>query len=205
MNLNIINQGEGHFEFISNFDTKSYSASQRIEIADRFEQFLINEDFDIVIEIGTFKGGTTIVLDDIRKHNNLKFKLYTYDIRLVEDMDSDSLQKSFIDRDIEYIIDDIFSENTINQITEFIQQNNKVCILCDGGNKINEFNYFSNLIKSGDFIMAHDYDHQLPDFPCTWGWKEILYSDIATAVHDNNLQHHIDVNFTEVAWACFKK
>jgi hypothetical protein len=53
--------------------------------------------------------------------------------------------------------------------------------------------------------MAHDYDHQSPEFPCSWSWKEILYSDIVTAVHDNNLQHHDAVNFTEVAWACFKK
>lgn len=205
MNLNIIDQGGGHFEFISAFDNKTYSASQRIEIANRFEQFLIDEKFDIIIEIGTFKGGTTIVLDDIRKHNDLAFKLYTYDIRLVADMDSDSLQQSLKDRDITYIIDDIFSDDVIEQITNFILQNDKVCILCDGGNKINEFNYFSNLIKMGDFIMAHDYDHQLPEFPCTWAWKEILYSDIATAVNDNNLQHHTDVNFTEVAWACFKK
>ena len=204
MDLNIIAQGPGHFEFISNFDNKSYGASQRMEIANRFEQFLVNEKFDIIVEIGTFKGGTTIVLDDIRKHNDLKFKLYTYDISLA-DMDSDSLHQSFKDRDINYIIGDIFSKNSIDEITNFIQQNNKICILCDGGNKINEFNYFSKLIKSNNFIMAHDYDHQLPEFPCTWGWKEILYSDIATAVHDNKLQHYTTVNFTEVAWACFKK
>jgi cephalosporin hydroxylase len=210
MNLTIIDQGAGHFEFISKFDNKPYSASQRTEIASRFEQFLINEKFDIVIEIGTFKGGTTIVLDDIRKHNDLKFKLYTYDISLVADMDSDSLKQSFKDRDIAYIIGDIFSEDIIAEITNFIGQNNKVCILCDGGNKINEFNYFSKLIKSNDFIMAHDYSENQKKFENevymkVWNWFEISDSDIEESCNKHDLVSYNKENFDQVAWVCKKK
>jgi hypothetical protein len=66
-------------------------------------------------------------------------------------------------------------------------------VLCDGGNKIEEFKILSKYIKKGDFIMAHDYARDekkfLDDINLKfWNWHEIQESDISNACETNGLE-----------------
>jgi hypothetical protein len=206
MNINVTNRSAGHFEFKSDFDQRTYSASQMLEIIGHFKDFLMRQQFDILIELGTFKGGTTIILDDLRKTYNLSFKLDTYDIAECNDeMDFNLVKESFIRRNINFSKTDVFSAETVKHITDTINSNKKVCVLCDGGNKIEEFNYFSNLLKPGDFIMAHDYFDDINRYNCPWGWQEITHTDILPGITTNNLSEYTEILFPNVAWACYFK
>lgn len=212
MNITITDTGEGHFEFLTSTDpTNTYSLSQMTEIVSYFEKFLTEEQFDTVIEIGTYKGGLAILLDEIKQINNLKFKLHTIDIGKWDETEFNKVLTAFDKRQIIFYEIDIFSEAGTTLVTNLIKDpNSKVCLLCDGGNKLAEFNYFSNLIKQGDCIMAHDYTHNSDNadeltYECRWNWQEIHYTSIAQTVKENSLQMYSNVRFPEVAWACYQK
>ena len=97
-----------------------------------------------------------------------------------------------------------FSKESISFVQNLLI-NNKTCLLCDNGKKIQEFIEYSNLIKEEDFIMAHDYKDDENFTHCDWQWVEIKYSDIKNSVIKNNLNKYQKINFEKVAWCCYKK
>ena len=73
MNITTTHIGGGHFEFTSPLNPgNTFVLSQTSKIIPYFEKFLIDEQFDLLIEIGTYKGGLTILLDEIKKVTTLK-------------------------------------------------------------------------------------------------------------------------------------
>jgi cephalosporin hydroxylase len=212
MNITTTHIGGGHFEFttLSN-PGNTFVLSQMPKIIPYFEKFLIDEQFDLIIEIGTYKGGLTVLLDEIKQNNNLKVKIHTIDIGIWDEAEFSKVLDVFNERQVSFYKVDIFSEEGKSLISKFLKDTKlKVCVLCDGGNKIEEFNYFSQFIKQGDFIMAHDYNHNSDNidgltYECSWGWQEINYTDISKSILHNNLQMNTEIRFPEVAWACYKK
>jgi len=206
ININKVAIGAGYFNFqVPSAEGKTFIASQVSIVEEYFEPFLIREDFDIVIEIGTFKGGLTILLDEIRKQNNLKFKLHTLDIAIWNEFEFAPVLDEFSKREIPFHKVDIFSEKGITLVKSLLESNLKVCVLCDGGSKIEEFKFFSDYLKPGDIIMAHDYFHDIAPYSCPWEWKEISFSDIKPSIESNSLEMYLDTLFPQVAWACYKK
>jgi cephalosporin hydroxylase len=214
MNTTVIitNTRKGHFEFIIPSSTgTTFALSQMTDIIPYFEKFLIDEQFDTIIEIGTYKGGFTILLDEIKQSNKLKFNIHTVDIGIWDENIFKEVLQDFNNRKITFHKTDIFSEAEVSYIKELLANpSKKVCVLCDGGDKISEFIYFSKLIKPGDFIMAHDYAHNSNNvdglsYQCSWSWQEIHYTDISQSISTNNLEMNTDIRFPEVAWACYKK
>ena len=67
-------------------------------------------------------------------------------------------------RGIPYNIMDERTEEFKDLVTNMILNGGKTLVLCDGGNKINEFNFYSDFIKNGDIIMAHDYSESTEFF-----------------------------------------
>jgi len=95
-------------------------------------------------------------------------------------------------------------------VTNMISNGGKTLVLCDGGNKINEFNFYSDFIKNGDIIMAHDYSESTEFFneninEKIWNWMEITYDDIKESVEQNNLVKYEKINFDNAVWCCFQK
>lgn len=95
-------------------------------------------------------------------------------------------------------------------VFDLLSNNGKVLLLCDGGNKKEEFERYSDLLKSGDVIMAHDYSYDYLTFKNEienkfWNWFEISFSDIESSVKKNNLEEYKKVNFEKAVWACFLK
>jgi len=169
-----------------------------------FTSFFAKESFDYVIEIGTSYGGLSLYLHEQSLINNFKFT--TYDI-------SDSrLKRAWGNLQIpfDYRIEDCFSQTTKEEIVGVLQ-NNKCLLLCDGGNKIEEFNTFGAFLSKGSYIMAHDYSPNKEYFKANisnkvWNWLEIRDSDVAAAQTSYNLResdYHSD--FTNVVWlSCIK-
>ena len=169
-----------------------------------FQEFFENESFEYVIEIGTSYGGLSLFLNEQSNIHNFKF--ITYDISDVR------IKKAWLDNKIpfDYRIEDCFSTNTSNFIITLLKEN-KCLLLCDGGNRVEEFNFFSQFITSGSYIMAHDYSTNKDYFnknirDTVWNWFEIEDADIMPSVDDYNLiKPEYYEKFKDVVWVCYKK
>ena len=200
MSTHYINYSDGVFLYKDQHFTSQVNGIQNI-----FKEFLIKEDFDVVIEIGTLFGGLTYILDDIRKENNLKYELNSIDISM-----KPWLEEVFPKLNINYLQYDENKDQFHLFIKEKLSQNQKTLVLCDGGHKIYEFNLISPFLKSGDFIMTHDYMYDYVTFvnkfqDKIWNFFEVKYADIESSVINNNLQHYTEIDFENFVWGCFKK
>ena len=61
---------------------------------------------------------------------------------------------------VNYFHQDVFHEDSINRVKGNIDQF-KTFIFCDGGSKINEFHLYAPLLKKGDCIAVHDWNHEI--------------------------------------------
>lgn len=179
---------------------------QQVEnIKEFFEPFLKEEKFDTIIEIGTSFGGLTYLIDDIVKENDLPHNIHTFDLDF-KDYVSDSLIK----RNCIYHILDERDEKFKETVISLLINSGKCLLLCDGGNKIEEFNLYSKFLKSKDIIMAHDFCENKKEFEEVfegkiWNWFEIGLDDIEQSIIKNKLTKYSKINFSNAAWACYVK
>lgn len=164
---------------------------------DRFDELFKMQSFDCVIEIGTSFGGLSIFLNEKSKQYNFNFSTFDIVDRNPNSYELKKIKNRFIK--------DIFCTESIDYISRELSNDNKCLILCDGGNKIKEFNYFSKMIKKNDFIMAHDYAKDEVYFNNViknnfWNWLEIKDSDVIESLHFLNKFN--EINFEEAAWLC---
>ena len=89
---------------------------------------ILNE-FELIIEIGTHRGGFSMWLYE-NKQKNCIFKTY--------EIDKSVIQLPH-DTKINILITDCFSEVCQNDIENLIKNNGKTLLLCDGGHKNEEF------------------------------------------------------------------
>lgn len=174
-------------------------------IKEYFELFLKLEKFDTIIEIGTSLAGLTYIIDDICVENKLNKNIHTFDSAY-----RDYVEKYLNERNVKFYVMDENTEEFKTTVKDLILNGGKTLVLCDGGNKIHEFNYYSHHIKEGDFIMAHDYCPNIKMFEeeiknKIWNWHEIQLSDIITSIQENGLIEYKKINFNYVVWACYKK
>ena len=127
----------------------------------------------MVIEIGTSKGGLSSFLSGCVAHYGGEF--HTMDIHGNGDYNKYPLHGNAA-----FHLMDCFSGGGISFIVDRISCSSKCFILCDGGNKIKEFNTFSKLLDTGDVIGAHDWiDETDPEYsPLYWGWLETHSKDL---------------------------
>jgi len=166
-----------------------------------------------IVEIGTARGGVTVAMADVLTANNLSdVKIKTFDIMMKSHVKN--LAKRY-SKYIEFYVGNIFNyrENTLTKpeaITDFISPTEVNLFLCDGGNKISEFNAIAPLLKSGDVIMAHDYapNPEIRDNEYVnkiWNHWEISDEDIEKAVQDSGLVDYDVEFFKPTAWVCMIK
>jgi len=194
---------ESIINIVEQYGTKYFTvdgviAAQTPNIIPNFKKIL--NDFNMIIEIGTNRGGFSQWLFE-NKAPTAKF--YTYDItstcRLVNNRP-----------DINFIIGDCFDEKIIKEITNYIT-NNRTLLLCDGGNKEKEFETYAPLIKSNDVIMLHDYSHDPERFKTAqsinqWThYPESHYNNIKKSIELNNLIGYYYDEFSNVFWGSFIK
>jgi len=156
-----------------------------------------------IIEMGTAIGGLTRYLNYMCKELNLKTSIISYEIN--ENSDYIDMREEGIDVRLENIFNSDWRKLINTEILDIIQSDGTSLVLCDGGNKIREFNIFSEYIKPGDVIMAHDYAESVEVFndkikEIYWNWHEISDIDIQGAVDSNNLIPFMQDTFTKAVW-----
>jgi cephalosporin hydroxylase len=109
-----------------------------------------SKDIQRVVELGTGSGGLAIFFGLIM--HNRAGKVITIDTT----MPNQATLKDFEYLNIEYLQVDVFSDKALDHIKDFIK-GYRVLVLCDNGCKKKEFPLYTNIIKSNDLIMAHDW------------------------------------------------
>lgn len=185
---------------------QDFTACQRPEIFSAFSSFIEKERPSLVVEIGTCYGGLTKSLSDSTKVHSIPF--ITYDI--AENESSERLKKFNVD----FRIENIFQETKVEEYTlkpyfldYLLSVPSPVMILCDGGNKIGEFNAFAKVLRVGDILMAHDFSYEEEFFTAHsyWGWMEIQEKDIIGSMRKFHLSYYKMNIWSKLAWVCTKK
>jgi cephalosporin hydroxylase len=179
-------------------------AQQYHGVYEVFYEFIKNIKPKRILEIGTALGGFTQFLRVVCNNFELDTKIITYDIN------SRPWYNTMIKNNIDVRVENVFTENYVDVddfVKNYIKEDGITLVLCDGGNKIGEFNLLSNFIKSGDFIMAHDYAYNKEYFEKNingkvWNWLEIQESDIIQSCQKNNLKPYMEEEFSSVVWVC---
>jgi hypothetical protein len=164
-----------------------------------------------VLEIGTAAGGLCLYI----RHTLNTLGMSDVPIKTFDIYDTSTHRVLEKENNLEVIYTNIFSKDYLNLenpdlIETFIKSEGTTLVLCDGGNKINEFNLVAPMLKSGDIIMAHDYSPNLEYFKehimnKVWCWMEIQDSDVQQAVDSNNLEPFMATEFANVVWLCRRK
>jgi hypothetical protein len=159
--------------------------------------------FDTIVEIGSYFGGLSLWINDRKKPETL---FVSYDIDA-------SLNKAIrTGTNINFRIKDCFSDEGKKEIIEFIQRPGKTLLICDGGNKNQEFIYYSEFLKSDDVIILHDFsldEESFKYFGEYWQWpygNESQYQVIEVAIKEKGLKQ-IDnfEDFLSVFWGAYVK
>jgi len=182
----------------------NYAAQQNYNAFKVFYNFLNKNKPKRILEIGTGQGGLINFINDCKIHLQLDTKIITCDINELP------WYSIFVENGIDVRVENIFNNeySEVNSdIIEFIQQDGLSLVLCDGGNKIKEFNLLSKFLKTNDIIMAHDYAPNREYFEKymkykIWNWMEIQDSDINYCCTRENLVPYCAEEFLSVAWVC---
>jgi cephalosporin hydroxylase len=189
---------------------KGFATQQHTNFIRQFDKLISEIRPSNILEIGVAGGGFTLAIKDILNLHKIPFQYRAYEI--VPRPWFSLFANHGIDVRIENIFNEDYSDldkDKVEDVRTFIQSPGKTLVLCDGGNKITEFNRLSYLLKTNDFIMAHDYV-QTPEFfeahiqPSIWSSYEITDADISKAVRDNRLIRRY-TDFDYVVWACMEK
>lgn len=172
-------------------------------VFDTIFKHLINSNQKIgrIIEIGTAHGGLAVLLGLFSNAYGCKFT--TYDI-----FDSPNYSKLFKQLEIDFRMKDVFQDE--ENLAKEIQDDGITILFCDGGNKIKEFNLFSQYLKKGDVILAHDYSHDEEYYQKTshnniWSFYEINRESIKDSVEKNSLKPFLEEVSLKAAMCCFRK
>lgn len=165
------------------------------------KQLIEDNNFSVIIEIGTHRGGLSLWLND-NKSANCEF--YTFDI------EPNHLKINPEKENINFIKGDCFTDQ-FETIKKLIQNNGQVLLLCDGGNKEKEFSTFAPFIKSNDVIMCHDFADNHEDYNFIKeqiGWPsnaESSITNLITSIQNNNMKPYFYNEAKRCFWGCFKK
>jgi cephalosporin hydroxylase len=184
---------------------KGHAAQQNVHAYEVFYNFLEIVKPKRIIEIGTGFGGLTTFLRTTCDELGLSTKIRTY-----ETYDGHAHYNFIRDMDIDIRIEDIFEPaytNVKQDAIDYIQEEGTTIVLCDGGNKIHEFNLLAPFIKPGDFILAHDYAFDKENFTQNinlkfWNWHEIQDADVKDISDSNMLEPFMQEDFTRAVWVC---
>lgn len=182
---------------------KDILLAQVDDIENLFNTIFAENDICQIIEIGTNRGGLSILLSDIAPKN---CQILTLDIT------SGFLKfnpKEY-EHNLRFVESDCFNTGK-DLITSWIQKDGQTMLLCDGGFKNEEFNLYSQYLKLNDIILLHDYI----DNPNIWGetcgkygWTtrpESSFAAIQKSIQQYGLEEYQYDYACHHLWGCFKR
>lgn len=196
----------GFDDELSRSPYREFLACQRPEVFDAFRTFIEEEKPELIVEIGVAYGGLSLSLFESSSFYNCKF--IAYDI--VENSTSSKLRRYGVDFRIENIFNEEYKHfYSLKKyfLNEFNSYKGKKLILCDGGNKVGEFNAFAKLLNVGDLLFSHDFSYDQEDYEnhSIWGWNEIMEKDIIDSMNNFHLSYYKMNIWHPLAWVSTKK
>lgn len=186
---------------------KGYTAQQHDNFYPVIKKFLEEVRPARILEIGTAGGGFILAVREILNEIGLEnVPIKTFDV--VESHYYNELRKYNIEINIENLFDHPYL-NLIKpeRIVPYIQQEGTTIVFCDGGHKIGEFNSIAPHIKSGDYILAHDYIDTFENYQENfkdkiWNWCEVEEKYIHNVSIKENLEFYNKEEFSKIVWVC---
>ncbi len=161
-----------------------------------FNEIFNREKFVRVIEIGTFFGGFALYLAFCSRMLNMKF--FTFDIKTKKS----NVYKRIKQLGGTYLQLNVFQPQGKERLRSLIRAPGRVLLLCDGGNKVKEIEFFAQFLKPKDVIMGHDYFETDMDFfrQDKWFSCELTEADIRSTCEKYNLAPWYQHLWKEVFW-----
>lgn len=195
---------KGHTEY------KGYTAQQVDNFYPTIRKFLEEVRPTRVLEIGTAGGGFILAVREILNEIGLSnVPIRTFDV--IESPYYEKLRTHNIEINIENIFDHAYV-NLVKpeRIVPYIQGEGTTIVFCDGGHKIGEFNSIAPHIKTGDYILAHDYIDTWENYRTNfkekiWDWCEVEEKYIVEVSLREGLEFFNKEEFDKIVWVCKKK
>lgn len=189
---------------------KGYTAQQVDDFYPTIKKFLEEVRPARILEIGTAGGGFILAVKDILNEMGLSnVPVKTFDV--IES----PYYKGLRSHNVEVNIENIFDHAYLNlvkpeMIVPYIQEEGITIVFCDGGHKVGEFNSIAPHIKTGDFILAHDYIDTWDNFQTNyrdkiWNWCEVEEKYIEKVSIEQGLEFYNKEEFDKIVWVCKKK
>ena len=184
--------------------------AQHHNVKKKFTQLISSIKPARILEIGTYNGGLTLILQDILFECNLiNTTIRTYDINAVTNLNNiEVCTKNLFNDDYSNFL----NVQSFEEVNNFINSPGHSLILCDGGSKISEYKLLCPIsihhgIKINDIIMAHDYAPNEIYFNLymkdkIWNWLEIQDIDIQKCYKDYFLSKFMYDEFLSIGWLC---
>lgn len=124
-------------------------------------EYVLNDNPHLkgIVELGTWEGGFSWYLWAQAKIRGLSFR--TYDVKVPPTEIPNFCQL------------DIFAQAT--HIGEYLQREEPVIVLCDGGNKAREVKTFAPYLSPGSLLVVHDWGTEVQPSEIT---LEMAYQDL---------------------------
>ena len=179
--------------------------SAAVPMLDKFLRY-VHERFgkiNQIIELGTYQGGFSLFLHLASIMYGFKFVTYDIEDKIFDKKLFDSLIVDFRKKSI-------FTYEGEKEVSKIIKTPGISVLFCDNGQKIKEFNNYARYLKSGDYILAHDYCFSRTKFfdevkDRSWNSVEITYQDIEGTVKEHGLAPFMQDEWNKAAWGCFRK
>lgn len=157
-----------------------YPMSQNQLAAPMLAMAIDYENPDFVIEIGTQQGGLICALAELDVRGS---RYVSFDI---QDQRPSYVVEAFEKLAIDFRLEDCFKGGVEAIFKD--RPRSKIMLLCDGGNKMKEYEAFRGLLKPNDIIMAHDWLYMVHSKPegdgsMYWNWTEFDYK-LEDRLHD---------------------
>lgn len=175
----------------ANVEINGLKMSQNIIAVGAWMNTILTVEPSLIVEIGTCRGGFSKVLSECAAYVGAHFK--TYDIR-------NSISYPLHPNGKFYNVD-VFG-SAFEEIKATIKNSTQVIVLCDGGDKMREFETFIEFLKPGDIIGVHD----SPDLDLKqldWAWEEAPRGLIEVIAYRNGFSKFSETAFRLSGWAVF--
>jgi len=121
-----------------------------------FEEILKDYDPEVIMELGTLKGGLTLFFSEVLPRSSI----ITFDIKPMELEEYYRLQILNPDQFCQFYTGDILKDKKIQKmISEIIgkMKSRKLLLYCDNGDKMKEIKIYKNFLMKGHMLGVHDW------------------------------------------------
>jgi hypothetical protein len=112
-------------------------------------------DLDMIVELGTYKGGFTKLLEDAMPH----VEIHTFDI---ENLTAST--RKYFGGNVRFYIEDILENK--QTVINLLARSEKKLLYCDNGRKKEEIALYNGYLYLDDYIGIHDWGNEI------W-WKDV--------------------------------